>query len=166
MAFVVDMGIIYIPLGVVATLIFALGDTGESNPPAQPHETAPADLLWFPPFLALLTAVFGAFWWLGRSPAMALLGLRAMRLDGGRPSLRLAAARGLLTACFLVAAFVLLSSGFSDAPANGYNTLDMALMWGAGGVCLASLAGYFALLWDERGQTLQDRLMGLKVVRD
>ena len=165
MAFVVDLGIIYIPLGVVATLVFSLGDTAESNPPAQPHETGLADLLWFLPALALLTAVFGAFWRLGRSPAMALLGLRAMRLDGGRPAFLQAASRGLLTAIFLFAAFILLSSGFSDPPANGYNTLDLAIIWGAAVICLASLAGYFALLWDGTGQTLQDRLLGLKVVR-
>jgi uncharacterized RDD family membrane protein YckC len=165
LAFTLDVAMLLMPLLLVTAVLASLLDVGGGAVPDESHETQLSDLVWVPPFLAILTAVFGGFWRLGRSPAMALLGLRATRQDGGPVTLLRAAARGLLTALFLASALVLPASGFSDQPAAGYNGLDYAIIWGSLAVFAASLLGYLCLLWDSTGQTLQDRLLGVKVVR-
>ncbi|HZP25993.1 MAG TPA: RDD family protein [Dehalococcoidia bacterium] len=165
LAFTLDVLIMLLPLTLLTAVVASVLGAGGASVPDESQQTQLSDLLWVPAFLAILAAVFGTFWMLGRSPAMMLLGLRATRLDGGRAGPYQAASRGALTAAFLASALVLPVSGFSDPPAAGYNGLDYAIIWGSLAVFAASLLGYVCLLWDRTGQTLQDRLLRVKVVR-
>ena len=165
LAMVIDFVIIAIPCSVVANLIVSSFESDNFEPNSGPRETSLEDFAGYPLFTLLFSACFAAFWYLGRSPGMAAVSLRAEnKAPARRLSLRRAALRGFLTAIFLMSCLVLVFAGFADSGAP-WNNVDYGVVFLTGSLVIAGLVGYFAALRDGERRTLQDRFTGVRVIR-
>lgn len=101
----------------------------------------------------------------GKTPGMWALGLGVMDLSsGGRPGLGKAFLRAALLIVFVLAALILVAHGFGDRP-NGLSAVDLAIVYLLLTVFVLSAAGHLWMVVDARRQSLQDKLLGLAVVR-
>jgi hypothetical protein len=165
LALVVDFLLVAVPVLVVVNVVLFPLETENLDPDPVPHETQIEDFAEYPLILGLLSAFFAFFWFWGRSPGMFLLGLRATAQRPERGSRWVSsAARGLLTALFIVSAFLLVGGGLADTSAS-WNPIDYLALGITATAVILGLMGYLALFLDKERRTLQDRVTGVRMVK-
>jgi uncharacterized RDD family membrane protein YckC len=112
----------------------------------------------------IVVGYFAYFTVRGPSPGMRLAGIKILSARSGETPLVIQAViRGLLMLCLIGSWFVvvLLGSGRSGGLSNAES-----LALNAGYVLfLVSAFGHLWISWDRKGQTVQDKLAGIVVVR-
>jgi len=163
----VDWAICFAVLILGANLLAAFSGDGSAGPEggAAVHETSVGDLWWIPIVAALFVAYFAFFGARGQSLGMKAVGIRIVDLATGRPPrVGRATAKACLTVMFGFAAFLLLSSVFSDPGPQGLNAVDLAVLYLLAALLVTGFLGWFWMIWDARKQTLQDKVAGVLVV--
>lgn len=147
---------------ILLALLFAPGPPdreGTGNGAAGVPQLFPSLLVMVP-----LGYFFLSYAW-GRTPGMWVLGLRLVDLrSGGPPGLGRALLRSLLLLVFLLAPLVLLMFGFGDRP-GGLSAADVTVIYLLLAVFVLGALGHLWMVVDGRRQSLQDKLLGLTVVR-
>jgi uncharacterized RDD family membrane protein YckC len=115
--------------------------------------------------VAVWLVYFTATWGSGHSIGMFALGIRLERAEGGGPP---GVVRGFVRAILggtpVIALFLLLVAGFSDAPEEGYSAADRALLLGSGLVFAIGLLAHLWMIVDRHHQSLIDRVAGVVVL--
>ncbi len=167
-AFVLDWLFSYfVMLPLVAVLNLARGFGGEDTnvPPSEIHESSIGDLWWVPIMAAVITGYFTFSWTHRQSLGMKATGIQVVdAATGTAPSIGQGVTKAFFTVAFGFSALLLLVSGFSDAP-EGFNAVDLGVLYSAATVFVISIVGRLWLLRDPKRQSLFDKIAGLVVVK-
>jgi uncharacterized RDD family membrane protein YckC len=154
-----------IPLVAIFSVARDFFDESRSAPSTAIHESSIADLWWLPVVAAMIIAYLAFFYAHSQSPGMKVAGIRLIDPSTGHePNGRQAVAKAFFAVILGLSAFLLLVSGFSDAP-EGLNAVDWGIIYGAAAVFVASVVGRIRMLWDPKRQTIFDKVAGLVVVK-
>jgi uncharacterized RDD family membrane protein YckC len=122
---------------------------------------------WMAPAGLGVLAYFTAGYRRGRTVGLRATKLRMARASDGLPlAVPRAAARAFASTLFLASMLVLVVYGFSDPPADGYSRVEQSTIGVAGAAFVVWLLGNLWMLFDRRGQALQDKLAGAVVVAE
>ena len=162
--FFIDWLLCLVPIafvsGVVLTTLGAGG--GVESQDADVRTTQFKDLFWIPIVAAFFIGYFTFFWARGQSPGMRVVGIQIANPPSGAPGLKRALARSLLAVAFVMSGLFLLVSFFSDSP-QGYNSVDLVVIYSSAVVFAAGVLAHLWMIWDRKKQTLQDKALGLVV---
>jgi len=156
--FVVDWFICFVVPSLVSSLI--LLTTGYSS------RTRIVDALWVL-FLALIIAGYFAYFTVrGPSPGMRLAGIKILAARSGEPPVIIQAViRGLLMLCLIGSWFVVVLLGSGRSGSGGLSSAASLALNVGYVLFLVSAFGHVWISWDRKGQTVQDKLAGIVVVR-
>jgi len=156
--FVVDWFICFVVPSLVSSLILLA--TGYSS------RTRIVDALWVL-FLALIIAGYFAYFTVrGPSPGMRLAGIKILAARSGEtPVIIQAVVRGLLMLCLIGSWFVVVLLGSGRSGSGGLSSAASLALNVGYVLFLVSAFGHVWISWDRKGQTVQDKLAGIVVVR-
>lgn len=151
-------------IAVVIPIVIATAATVATR--GNRREPSMLDLLWLFLLVFFVLGYFTYFWARGQSLGMMAAGIQIVNPKTGRPpGVVRAAVRAFLFLVFLACAFLLLAIGFSDPPTGGFSTTDLVINYLILSLFLASMVGFFWMIWDRKKQTWQDKLAGVVVIR-
>jgi hypothetical protein len=161
-ALCIDLPLALIPASLLSTLIagFLTEDdySGTGEQPTRVEDFVGWTLLAL--FLGVLLSIF--WWW--RSPGGLIFRISALTKENRiGPRVLTGIARGTFTSAALVAIFLLIIGGFSDG--GSYNVFDYSALAISASVFAAAVLGYAYILMDKERRSLQDRLLGVYIVK-
>jgi uncharacterized RDD family membrane protein YckC len=146
-------------LFVIAILALAFELFGAGTKPQQEASTVRVLALSVPVSMGVLVSYFAYFWARGgQTPGMAFTDTRLQASDGGPVGLIRACGRAALAILGAIASAVIVTSSNDQYPE--------ALVNGARGMLGLLLVGHGWMLVDRNRETLQDKLFGVRAVRD
>jgi hypothetical protein len=156
--FLVDVALCFILPSLISSLI--LYTTGYSS------RAQAIDVLWVL-FLALIIVGYFAYFTVrGPSPGMRLARIKILSVKSGEtPVVRQALIRGLLMLCLIGSWFVVVLLGSGRSSSNGFSNAESLALNVGYVLFLVSAFGHVWISWDRKGQTVQDKLAGIVVVR-
>jgi hypothetical protein len=118
-------------------------------------------------FLALIIVGYFAYFTLrGPSPGMRLASIKILSTRSGEtPAVAQAVIRGLLMLCLIGSWFVVVLLGSGRAGSGGLSNAESLALNVGYVLFLVSAFGHVWISWDRKGQTVQDKLAGIVVVR-
>jgi RDD family protein len=156
--FVVDVFLCFVLPSLVSSLILLA--SGYSS------RTRIVDASWVLLLALIIVGYFAYFTLRAPSPGMRLAGIKILSTRSGEPPVVVQAViRGLLMLCLIGSWFVVVLLGSGRAGSGGLSNAESLALNVGYVLFLVSAFGHVWISWDRKGQTVQDKLARIVVVR-